>query len=153
MLGRNCRDVVRLRQAALNITQGDWRSTHFRGSRDRSDDLILLGCVLLDRHVIRQLGHSFLSQEARQEDVCVRQIQLAYSRIRKAKFDLKADTLALARAGQQTSLGNRIPGSRESQSIHSCLQARWIAYCRSRRSSQWVENPILGRNFSRGAHR
>ena len=28
--------------------------------------------------------------------------------------------------------------NRESQSIHSWLQARWIAYCRSRRSSQWV---------------
>ena len=84
MLAGDCRDVVRLRQIFLNITQGDWRSTHFRGSRDRSDDLILLGYVLLDRHVIRQLGHSFLSQEARQEDVCVRQVLLAYSRVRKA---------------------------------------------------------------------
>ena len=26
MLEENCRDVVRLRQAALNVIQGDWRS-------------------------------------------------------------------------------------------------------------------------------
>src|SRR5215472_15113797 len=73
--------------------------------RDRSNDLIWLCSVLLDRHVIRQLGHSFLSQEARQEDVCVRQIQLAYSRIRKGGFDLKAATLVLIEQGSKDRWG------------------------------------------------
>jgi 6-phosphogluconate dehydrogenase (decarboxylating) len=47
----------------------------------------LVSCVLLDRHVIRSARHSFLSQEARQEHVCVGQVQLAYSHIRKQRFD------------------------------------------------------------------
>jgi hypothetical protein len=71
----------------------------------RSDDLIWLCCVLFDRHVIRQLGHPFLSREARQEDVCVRQVQLAYSRIRKARFDLKAATLVLIEQGSKDRWG------------------------------------------------
>jgi hypothetical protein len=61
----------------------------------------LLCCVLLDRHVIRQLGHSLLSQEARQQDLCVEQVQLAYSRIRKTGFDFKAATLVLLEQGSK----------------------------------------------------
>ena len=73
--------------------------------RDRPDDLIWLRCVPLDWHVIRQLYHSFLSQESRQEDVCVRQVQLAYSRIRKAGFDLKAATLVFIEQGSKDRWG------------------------------------------------
>jgi len=60
-----------------------------------------LCCVLLDRHVLYWLDHSLLSPEARQEDVCVRQGQLAYSRIREAEFDLKAATLVLIEQGSK----------------------------------------------------
>jgi hypothetical protein len=69
--------------------------------RDRPDDFIWLRCILLDWHVIRQLDHSFLSQEARQQYVCVRQVHLAYSRIRKAGCDLKAPTLVLIKQGSK----------------------------------------------------
>jgi hypothetical protein len=60
---------------------------------------------LLDRHAIRQLGHSLLSQEARQEDLCVRQVQLAYSRIRKTGFDFKAATLVPLEQGSEDRWG------------------------------------------------
>ena len=46
-----------------------------------------------------------LSQEARQESVCVRQVQLAYSRIRKAGFDLKPATLVLIEHGSKDRWG------------------------------------------------
>jgi hypothetical protein len=60
---------------------------------------------LLDRHVIRQLGHSLLSQEARQQDLCGRQVQLAYSRIRKTGFDFNAATPVLLQPGSKDRWG------------------------------------------------
>jgi len=57
--------------------------------RHRPNNLIRLLRICRDRHIVSQLGHTFFRKESREQNVRVRQVKLAYPRVRQLRLNLK----------------------------------------------------------------
>src|SRR5581483_4140336 len=75
-------------------------ATHFEADvaanhRHHSHDLVGLAVTLVDGHEIRQLGHAFFGEKACQQDVRLRQVELAYANVGELGLDSEAAAVAL----------------------------------------------------------
>src|ERR671919_670412 len=55
-----------------------------------SDKLIRLFTVPFDWHVVGHLGYAFFGKEAGKQNVCIRQIKLAYAHVRQLGANFKS---------------------------------------------------------------
>ena len=74
--------------------------------RYRADNLIRLLAVSCDRHVVSQLGHTFVRKKSREQNVRVRQIQLSYPPFFELRLNLKTATFLIVE--QRGKHGGRI---------------------------------------------
>src|SRR6516164_6540001 len=62
-------------------------------------DLIRFPAVTVDWHIVDQFGDAFLGQESCDQNVRVRKIHLAHSRVRQLRTNLEAPTLLIIDQG------------------------------------------------------
>ena len=85
-----------------------------------SDNLIRLFTVTFDWHVVGQLGYAFLSKKAGEQDVCIRQIKLAYPHVRELGANFKSATVLIVQDSSEHGRGIEI---RVAQKIDGAVHA------------------------------
>src|SRR5215831_11918655 len=85
-----------------------------------SDNLIRLFTVTFDWHVVGQLGYAFLSKKAGEQDVCIRQIKLAYPHVGQLGANFKSATALIVQEGSEHCRGIEI---RVAQKIDRAVHA------------------------------
>src|SRR5215471_6570997 len=58
-------------------------------------DLIRVSAVAVDWHVVRQFGHAFLGQKPSDQNVRLRKIHLAHTRVRELRTNLEMSTVLI----------------------------------------------------------
>src|SRR5580700_4841103 len=92
---------------------------------NHSNDLIRMFSVLLNRHVIRQLGYTFLGKEPRHQNICIRQVKLACAHVRELGLNLKAAALAVIEQRRKDGGGIEIwVAEKIDRAVHACQRNR-----------------------------
>jgi hypothetical protein len=81
--------------------------------------------ALLNRHVICQLGYTFFGKEARQQNIRIRQVELAYAHVRELGRNLKAATFAVIEQRRKDSWRIEIRVAEKiDRAVHACQRNR-----------------------------
>src|SRR5215472_4495363 len=76
--------------------------------RNGSHNLVRLLSVWFDRHVVRQLSHTFFSQKSCDQNVCFRQIQLTHAHVRQLWPNLEVSSLLVIKQCSKHGRGVKI---------------------------------------------